>query len=246
MAEGTSTLQSARRRGPQARHVIRPRPLVPYGLQALRSDNADVATGKISSLLHQHGSIPEGGEVSAIRACRLPFYRQTDLWEVEVARGQTLLGVVDVLVNEAGATVLDGRSVPIHMVNMHEGPALETLEQAKSYVHFFCNALSSEGLTFNIIESWSDICWRGQASAKHMAELEKTMGSWPESRLTACQPGRLHAWEADATMLFGANLFRVKLWVGKFGGVEMTDDAILATDLPVWQTRISRNLRQLD
>ena len=178
-----------------------------------------------------------GAALTNARRTNLSFYPGWRLVEAQLTglEGQIprigRMAILSALACDAGAVVLDGTSVSLHKLNK-DFIQLETEEQRRAYLAFFCNFVRGEESPFRIVTSIDELLFETQISADERAKLEQQF-----SPLTSIEIPDKAADDViaayRATISYSNALFIANFAIKTTGMLEMLDDTLLAADLPL-------------
>lgn len=207
-------------------------PVVPGQWQELTGDLALTTVISICEWLEDERDIRNlaaDWSIDRIRVRSLACYEDSLLVELGGHAGYGRPGLMNVIVHDDGMALLNGTSLVIHDLNDEIAPCLGTTEQRLDYVQLFMNWVHGENGRFQPV---------GNEAALRARLLADTPVSLNLPALSAFEPTPPPD-EADAlaffsgTVLYGASLFRSVMALRQGGLMEMMDDEMLMTDLPV-------------
>lgn len=167
--------------------------------------------------------------IDRIRVRPLTCYEDSHLVELGGHAGYGRPGLMNVVLHEDGMTLLNGMSIVIHDLNDELPPLLETAAQQLEYLQLFMNWVHGDEGRFQPVGSEAALRTRLLPEAQVSLKLPALSAFEP-----APPPGEVDALAFfSGTVLYGASLFRSVMAVRKGGFVEMIDDEVLMTDLPV-------------
>lgn len=167
--------------------------------------------------------------VDRVRVRNLTCYEDTVLVELAGHAGYGRPGLINVIVHEDGMALLDGTSAVIHDLNMELPPILDTHHQRLDYLHLFMNWVHASEGRFQPVSTQEDLLPRLLPEAGKAAEaisLSPFTETAPEEETEALA-------HYTGTVLYGGSLFQAVMAIYPRGLVEMIDDDVLLTDLPV-------------
>ncbi len=190
--------------------------------------DAKAAEGLLQEINPEIKPVSFNPEMTIIRRCRLPFYKDhvllelTDLSHVTAARKYALHKSGDV-------NIINWTNQPIYRVN-EEAPVRLTEENVSAYVKFFFNYVRGRHGRFIVIETIDDIRWQveppaqGRKAMQEMLECVTLVGQDPD--------GTFHL---DAFMVFKDSLFKTKVHVQRNGQVSMSSEELKVEGMPILQ-----------
>lgn len=167
--------------------------------------------------------------VDRVRVRNLACYEDTVLVELAGHAGYGRPGLINVVVHEDGMVLLDGTSAVIHDLNAEISPLLETHHQRLDYLHLFMNWVHASEGRFQPVSTREELQARLLPEGLKAAEpagLTAFIETEPEEETEALA-------HYTGTVLYGGSLFRAVMAVYPQGLVEMIDDDVLLTELPV-------------
>jgi CHAT domain-containing protein len=179
-------------------------------------------------------------QINQFRRLSLPFYPGAYLYEGLLGSVGGAAVFTFVVLPDKTIKLLDGRSDQIHQLNASFPISLFTSSQAKSYLKFFCSNLVSMDSSFRIVERIEDVYWAKQASA---FDRQKIVGHIQPLSLSKAAEG---IWKANGTTQFGTGIFTVKFEIMPDGKVEMLEDKLIVSDLPLRRETFTKYFRYDD
>ncbi len=173
-------------------------------------------------------------QLRRFRRQRLKFYDDLALLEIitEPASSDER-SIAYILLKPGFALPLDSTSTPIHQVNERvaaerHGPVIRDKEQAAAYVIFFCRHVWADEEPFIVLKSKDDNAVRELTDVKAIADQLKSKDAGlarivePVGREVKSS-GNQRAFEVDAWVLWGLDIYFVIFGVLADGSIEMTE-----------------------
>ncbi|MDR4469615.1 MAG: hypothetical protein MRJ68_15195 [Nitrospira sp.] len=174
-----------------------------------------------------------------LRALSLTCYQDVVLFEGETRDQSGQVGVMAFLLHTKGVTLLDGKSEHLYKLNTANALAIQTREQAQTYLKFFAGAITSEEGNFRILETPQDLVWKDEKKDSYRDLLHKI------TPLEVAQ--NANGWKGTGMMQHGKLLFGFTLALTADGRVAMEDDHPddhpIVDNLPIAITRYTDVLR---
>lgn len=172
--------------------------------------------------------------IARLRALSLSCYQDVVLFEGDTRDQLGQVGVMAFLLHTKGITLLDGNSEHLHKLNATNAPAIQTREQAQTYLKFFTGAIHSEESNFRILETPQDLVWKDERDDSYRDLLHKI------TPLELMPNG--DAWKGTGAMQYGKALLIFTVTLTIDGRVTMDDDQPVE-NLPVAASRYIGLLR---
>jgi len=176
--------------------------------------------------LRKLGARYDTGPVRRFSARRLPFYDTVRLIRLNSTRWDNGLRNLFFLDDGTKRQWLDGRSDPVHQMNL-AAPVTITGTTVLDYLRFFCFFLRSDGKAFHLAEDAADPL------------LAPLHAAGSDALVKAAKPATILAELPDgtfvcrATVFHGNTLCESQFRIGANGSCEMIEETLLAKDLPV-------------
>lgn len=171
----------------------------------------------------------EAEKYDVARWIKLPFYANTQLWELGI-RGVSATRVY--LIPQAGPAVfLNGTSNPVHEFNLIGGLDLSTADKAASYLRFFCAVIWGEQGAFRIVEFGSDL---PSGASQQVRDAVHPLSVQPHAR----------GWITRATFLYGDQVAEADFVIERTGLVEMLQDEFVDSSPELKSTLYVNEQRQ--
>ena len=172
----------------------------------------------------------EGWDLERVRMLPLSFYDGAVLYEIELRRKEERGVFAYVRVGSGWESVIwaiNGGSAPVHQLNDEALISIESIHQAVDYVRFYVGALEGDGGRFQIVEQVDDLLWIDPS---------------PDGSGREAVAGKLRLldifeyegdWIGSGTVVFGSGVYDASFEVLETGMVNMLNDTLIATDLPI-------------
>lgn len=178
-------------------------------------------------------------QVKKLRRVKLPFYAGAYLYEGLIpATSYREPGIFTFIVLQDGTLVLlNGLPQPIHDLNKKVPLSIATKEQAEAYFRFFNFAVYGEGGNFRVIDWNNKIAWLDTITEDRKKKIELHIK--PVSVTKAANGD----WLANATVQYRNGLSHAKYRLDKGGVVEMLEESVIESNLPVRSDRFKGAVR---
>lgn len=150
-------------------------------------------------------------------------------------------GLISAIVLDDGVFLADGTSAPLHNLNHRLGAQLDTPEARHDYALLFLNWVRGDDGRFQPLETPRDIDHR-------LAEP-----LWATDHLTAyaaplaeAEPRPEYGWRLKGPVVYGAVVFSAEFELSPNGAMEMVDDQVLLTNIPLRAEVLDGSLVRLD
>lgn len=167
--------------------------------------------------------------IDRARVRNLSCYEDTVLVELAGHAGYGRPGLINVIVHEDGMALLNGTSAVIHDLNTELPPLLDTHHQRLDYLHLFMNWVHASEGRFQPVSTQAELHARllpDGIEAAAAADLIPFTETAPDEETKALA-------HYAGTVLYGGSLFRAIMAIFPQGIVEMIDDDVLLSELPV-------------
>jgi hypothetical protein len=246
-------------------------PVAPLFAGAWRNNDAEDLVSAVGRALACFPTVLSTENVHAVlsgRSTPLAHYPGFEAVEILIEGKDGTLSTFVSVHGVSQALLINGASLGLHQLNAG-GPdlasplALESEDQARSYLSFFCGCVNGEEGPFVVVETAEQLLdrWSGAALPEDIVEKIRpmSMAAGPartkgQDEGTIVVDGKvkpetdsgeraLPAWEAEAVVLYGDGLFQSSFAIWPNGMIEMLDDDPLETDLPVQRDGFLQGLR---
>ncbi|WP_158856601.1 nSTAND1 domain-containing NTPase [Lunatibacter salilacus] len=160
-----------------------------------------------------------------IRRLPLLFYKNSDLFELEISKNHKLIGHLVIIKHPDGIVVLNGTSPSIHFLNSQVPLDIDNERKAFQYFDFFCAAVHGEESAFRVLNSAKRLLLE-KDDIEHDIDFQAYIKN-PNLKLTKDKS----YWETQCTIKYSNAIFNANFKIQKGGMVEMLDDEPLVADL---------------
>lgn len=163
-----------------------------------------------------------------VRSRNLACYGGALLFEIQGYGDGGEPGIMSALMVGEHILLAEGTSAPLHHATDAAGVRLDTAEARRDFLVLFAGWVSSGDGRFHILTKPEDLAARFTGDPARWEALIPHVR--PLDDLGKGEDGR---WGFDATVLYGDALFRARFKLNELGQVVMTDEDMVAHDLPV-------------
>ncbi len=208
-------------------------PLVPGQWTDITGDTALRVLTRLSAELAKTINLDDFAlhyAVDRVRTSRPACYPDAMLVEMQGYGTRARAGLISVLVHEDGWLVLDGNSSAIHEINADMPPNLGSEDGRLAYMHFFMNWVHSSQGRFQPISTAEDLALRLRPGFAVPPALDVfAPRQAPEDGNDAFED----IFNYEMTVLHKHSLFLVGMALHRDGSMEMLEDELMISDLPV-------------
>lgn len=201
-------------------------PLIPGEWYEIRDKEANITIDKLYSTLSNNNK-EIVSNINKLRAFKLPFYSSTILYEGEILDDEGTVSIVNFVEHKNGVSLINGQSTIIHELNKSEPLLINTTDDAKLYLKFFCAAIQSKEGSFLIVEKVSDVNWSSKATEKDKEIVQSRI------KPLTLKKNSDGTWEGEGTMTYSNLLYSARFKINTDGTIEMIDDTAQVKDIPL-------------
>lgn len=170
-------------------------------------------------------------QIDRVRTSRIACYPDGVMVEFQRSDEDGNCGLASALVHESGFLLMNGGGPQIHNYNQEsEGrPELDSAGGRRSYLSFFMNWIHGDDGRYQVLYRPGDLQDR-------LLDPSAMSPDWPIRPPRQIRDTKLRSegkYRYDVWVLVGRRLFRVEMLMRPQGLLEMTEDTMIADDLPV-------------